>query len=181
MTSTLRDRKLSKRFDQLDADGNGFLEWDDFEAHARRLALAFAHPADSPTARQLLAAYRDFWVNFILPMDTDGDGRVAREEFVASVEHGITDRASFDRVYGPHVAIVAALADTDGDGHLDVHEYRRLMRVYGVAEDEATEAFAALDTDGDGFLTVTELMDAARAFYLDSAPDSRGNLLMGRV
>jgi len=179
MAPTFRERNLMRRFDRLDTNADGFLEWDDFEAHARRLSTAFAEPPDSPKALAVLGGYRDFWEGFVLPMDGDGDGRVSRGEFVASVTRGITDRDSFDRVYGPHVRAVAALADTDGDGLLDLHEYIRLMRVYEVGGEDAQRTFVDLDLDHDGTLSVDELITAARRFYLDAEAAHPGSRILG--
>src|SRR5690606_3796968 len=81
-------------------------------------------------------------------IDTDGDGSVSRDEFMASGRSKSSDRASerkarhFDRI------------DADKSGTITAQEWNAVAEKY----------FAALDADQDGKVTKAELADAREKF-----------------
>jgi Ca2+-binding EF-hand superfamily protein len=179
--SSAREQKLRHRFRLRDTDQNGYLTWDDFDATARQLVAGFAVSPESPRGRAVMETYREFWQEFFVPMDTDGDGRVSEQEYLDAFAGGLVDAASFDRIYQPHVDAIVRLADTDGDGVLSQAEFCRLMAVYGVGEDDAVSVFHQADTNGDGQLSTTEFLALARGFFLDDGTDGTGSRLFGSV
>lgn len=181
MTAALHATKLNRRFDLLDADSDGYLEREDFEALAHRLVQGFTCASDSPQAQAVVKTYLEFWEGFIKPMDADGDGKVSREEFVSTVTGRVRAGDSFDRTYRPHMEAVVNLADADGDGVLSRGEFIRLGALAGVSEEQSNRSFLQIDTDGNGSLTAQELVAAAREFYLSDDPDAVGNHLFGQL
>lgn len=181
MATAVHDRRLTRRFELMDADGDGYIEREDYEALARRLVQGFAESSTSPKGRAVVDTYLRFWEEFVSTMDADGDGRVSRDEFVNAIKGQVIDGDAFDRVYPAHVRAVVELADTNNDGTLDRSEYVRLMSLYGVNEHEASGSFEHVDADHDGYLTVDEMIAHTRSFYLNANPDSSGRDLFGRV
>jgi Ca2+-binding EF-hand superfamily protein len=179
MTTAVRNRKLARRFELMDANGDGFLEYKDYQAFAARLVQGFHESPDSPKARALAEAYSTFWHDFIALMDTDGDQRVSLDEFVTAMEDGLAAGPDFDRIIGPQLKAVLNLADTNGDGRLDAAEYEALMRLIGLREDEITTGFQRLDRDGDGYLTLGEMSMAAKEYYVSNDPSATGSSLFG--
>jgi len=179
--SAARERKLRKRFRLRDTDQDGYLTWDDFEATARQLVEGFALSPDAPRSRAVMDTYREFWQQFLVPMDTDGDGRVSEQEYLAAFAGGLMSDSSFDRVYRPHLDAVVRLADTDGDGVLSHAEFGRLMSMYGAAEVDVTAEFDKADTNGDGQLSTDEILAVVRGFFLDDDTDTPGSRLFGKV
>jgi Ca2+-binding EF-hand superfamily protein len=84
---------------------------------------------------------------YLQRMDTDGDGRVSRAEYIAYMDRG------FDRM------------DTDGNGVLEGDELPPGARRVTRADYEASlaAAFARQDTNHDGFLDARELAAPPRA------------------
>jgi len=78
----------------------------------------------------------------IKAMDSNGDGRVSREERRAYMQHQMEERRA---------ASFAAL-DTNHDGKIDLEEYQA----------DAAKRFARLDRDGNGGLTQAELYSPRR-------------------
>lgn len=71
----------------------------------------------------------------LMAADTDGDGRISRDEFVAAAKSGKSDPAKrFARL------------DTNGDGMLDKAEIDAML----------ARRFARLDADGNGVLSPAE-------------------------
>lgn len=181
MTTELHQRKLARRFELMDADGNGYLQRDDYEALGRRLVLGFAESPDSPKGRAVIDSYVRFWDEFISQMDADGDGRVGKDEFVSWIGQQVVDGDAFDRAYRPHLTAVVELCDIDSDGVVDRAEFTRLLQLYGTSPEDASHSFDQIDKDNDGALTVDELVEAGRDFYLSADSGTAGSALFGRV
>lgn len=180
MPGDLLERKLAKRFQLLDIDGDGYITRDDYEQLTQRLLDAYPERADGPIADRLRSGYLELWQQLARTADADGDGRVSPAEYrkaVASAGQG----SGFERVTRPVAQSVLELADTDGDGTMSLTECARLLGAFGVAEEEAEQFFRRADTDGDGELTVEELLAAEREFLVTDDPDAPGNLLFGRI
>ena len=84
----------------------------------------------------------------ILRLDTDGDGRVSREEF-QSGERG-----------GPGRGL--AQADSDGDGAVSRDEVQAMLKdETRKREGRMLGAFDAMDSDGNGVVTREEMVEGA--------------------
>jgi len=173
--------KLARRFKLLDRDGNGYLEESDYEELVRRLTAAFGRDIDTAPGSTLRAAYLGLWSAMRSTMDTDGDGRISEEEFLATVRDSVVDQNDgFEGVIQPVAEAVLAVCDVDGDGMLDQREVTTMLGAYGVPAAEAGETFARLDHDHDGRLTIQEITTAAREFYCSTNDDAPGNWFYGR-
>lgn len=180
MTTAVHDRKLTRRFELLDANGDGYLERADYETLARKLVRGFAESPTSPKGKAVIDTYVQYWENFVSRMDSDGDGKVTKDEFIDAIGRKIINADEFDRIARPHFHAVAVLADTNDDGELDRDEYVRLMAMYGVDRRDALDAFEQIDANHDNLLSVEELTAAARDFYLSDNDNSSGSAMFGR-
>ncbi|UWM50016.1 oxygenase MpaB family protein [Streptomyces carpaticus] len=104
----------------LDQTGDGFVEWPDLAAMARELATRL--DLEEPAETRLYTAFADWWRELQAELDTDGDGRVSRDEYARAVPS----------LAGPALIRVAEVlfdvTDTDGNGVIDEAEYRALFR-----------------------------------------------------
>ncbi|WP_435852620.1 oxygenase MpaB family protein [Streptomyces sparsogenes] len=118
--------------DVLDQTGDGYLDWPDLAAMARELSGRL--DLDEPQETRLYNAYAEWWRELQTDLDTDGDGRISKEEYAAAVPS----------LAGPALIKVAEVlfdaTDTDGNQSIDADEYRALFRT-GFHRDMA-------DTDG---------------------------------
>ncbi|QXE39240.1 EF-hand domain-containing protein [Streptomyces sp. GMY02] len=116
-----RQRSAEEFFDAvLDQTGDGHLDWPDLAAMARELSTRL--DLDEPEETRLYNAYAEWWKELQSALDTDGDGRVSKEEYAAAVPS----------LAGPALIRVAEVlfdaTDKNGDRHIDADEYRTLFR-----------------------------------------------------
>ncbi|RJQ69456.1 calcium-binding protein [Pseudonocardiaceae bacterium YIM PH 21723] len=180
-TTTLLEKKLHRRFDTWDIDGNGYLEVVDFIERARLVAAAAGVPFDSADHRDLHRRFLALWRLLAEFADADQDGRITRAEFCTAFTSLVTrGAAEFDHVYRPLIQGSVDALDTDGDGRLNRTEWRRWYVAFlRLPLHLAETVFQALDRDSDGYLTVAEILYAVRDYYFNDDADSPSNQLLG--
>ncbi|CAM5284732.1 hypothetical protein STENM327S_02666 [Streptomyces tendae] len=71
----------------------------------------------------------------------------------------------FAEIARPFLHAALDVADTDGDGAATVADTARALTAFGVPEDLARPAAAALDTDGDGRIGEAEIVPAFARYF----------------
>lgn len=177
----LQQRKLNRRFDLFDADGNGTIERSDIEEIARNLCATYDPDMRTAAGHKVYSAYLNMWEQVMVPMDTNGDGKISREEFMAAVGLQTKTPAEYTKAFRPIIESVTELIDRDGDGALNVEEFTAWQVACGVSAQHAKLIFDSLDQDGDGTLAVDELVIAFQDYWTSEDPNAPGNNLFGRV
>jgi predicted ferric reductase len=140
----------------------------------RTLEKAFAHHAggdatiDVPDLQKALGLKSEYLAGRVLAcFDTNGDGVISKEEFLAGVRELVlgSDRDKLSFAFRLH--------DHDGDGKLDYHELHRMIAL-AIAESDVEERasqpasylanvlLASLDKNKDGKLSFEELEAAVQ-------------------
>ncbi|UAK31539.1 EF-hand domain-containing protein [Nocardia asteroides] len=176
-------RKLERRFETFDFDGDGRIERSDFESSARAVAAEFGHEPDSPAAHQLLQLSLQLWGRLASVGDVDIDGSVDLAEYKQAFAEGLlVTEESFDQGYRPFLSAIMAIADGDGDGKLNAEDYARWTgALMHLPAGDAREIHRRLDTDGDGFVTTEDLLQAIHDYYFDENPEGVGSWLLGKL
>ncbi|WP_329127118.1 oxygenase MpaB family protein [Streptomyces sp. NBC_01465] len=174
----VRSARVATFFDDvLDQTGDNFITREDLYAMARSVCW----PLDlSDTAEQRVYEAFDAWWTQLSALDADGDGRVSRTEFLtATLPVAGTASPYVQQGLLPAMAAVFDAADSDGNGHLDMAEYRT---VFGpkLHSADLNRAFHELDSDGDGQITKPEFLDALTQFFTVRADFEAGARLFGR-
>ena len=179
--SEFLDRKLTRRFETFDYDGDGLIQRSDFERSAESCADEFGHSAESPARQRLLQLSLDLWDHLASVADTGGDGTITVDEYKQAFARGLLEtEASFEQGYRPFLQAIMAVADTDGDGRLDAGEHVRWTgSLMHLPEADAREVVRRIGTDGDGFITTDELLQAIHDYYFDENPEGVGSFLLG--
>ncbi|RDI35231.1 EF-hand domain-containing protein [Lentzea flaviverrucosa] len=175
------DRRLSRRFETYDSDGDGYVERADFDLAAARLTSAFGLTDDDVRAKRFHEQLLGVWGHLAAVTDTDDDERISQAEYRTAFVRGLLGRPeAFDDVYVPYLDALLDVADHDGDGRLGVDEHVRWSTaLMHMSEDEARAVHARLDHDGDGLIGTEDLLAAWRAYYFSEDEDGPGAWLLG--
>lgn len=164
--------RLRARFDQLDVDGNGYIEAKDFDLVAARLLTAFGESERSAKGRAVLDSHRFYWQGLSAGLDTNKDERISFDEFTV----GVGDTARFDQVVRPYAEALVALADRDDDGYVEHDDFVTSLEALGFTRGGIEAAHASL-SGGDGRIPAGAWVDFIGGFYTAGA-ESPGQLLV---
>ncbi|MFJ1704745.1 EF-hand domain-containing protein [Kitasatospora sp. NPDC088346] len=173
MPDTAQERKLRQHFELFDFDGNGFIERSDIEAFVERITEA-AGAEGTPQGLRLREEGDRLWRHLQRTLDTDGDQRISRDEFVGAADLGV--------VLAMAVELGAAsfeVTDTDRDGRISLQEWIGMDRKLGVSRADSLHGFRLLDLDGDGFVTRAEYLRGVEEFYRSDDPQAPGSWAFG--
>ncbi|ANZ41408.1 hypothetical protein BBK82_41060 [Lentzea guizhouensis] len=173
------DRKLNRRFETYDSNGDGCVERSDFELAGARVTGEFGLDHDDLRAKRIHEQLLGAWDHLSAVTDTNDDDRVSLDEYKTAYARGLLERPEvFDDAYAP---FVDALLDVAGvDGFFGVDEYVRWSRaLLDLSPADARAVHARLDHDGDGLVGAEDLLAAIRAFYFSEDPDGPGAWLLG--
>ncbi|MEU5139157.1 calcium binding protein CalD [Streptomyces sp. NPDC021139] len=166
MVNSEYERRIAARFTTFDQDGNGHIDRSDFSGAAKALLAEFGVAARSDKGQALYGGAEALWQGLAGIADRDGDQRITREEFVTGAVKRLRDKPDrFAEIARPFLHAALDVADTDGDGAATVAEAARALTAFGVPEDLARSAAAALDTDGDGRIGETEIVPAFARYF----------------
>ncbi|WP_327255827.1 EF-hand domain-containing protein [Streptomyces sp. NBC_01244] len=180
MSTVVTRQKFSTLFDWFDQDGDGQLTQGDLKATALVFSRAAAED-DHDNVKAIHDAFEQWWQLLLQHGDTDGDGRVSREEFITVMEVNVTTPEHFESAVMAIADAVMNALDTNGDGVLSQEEYVRLYDTLGVPGELSAQAFTRVDLDGDGVISFEEYRAAIVEFYLSADPQAAGNYLLGPV
>jgi Ca2+-binding EF-hand superfamily protein len=180
MGSDIQKIKAYNLFQAFDVENNGYLEKADLDALAGRLAAGQGRPPGSPLHRELQSKLEAYWNELIKSLDSNLDGRVAREEFLqfsAKLMKNPTGPAS--QSLHEVSEVIFTMADHDGSGSISEREFGQCMRAYGVAEAAAARAFRLIDCDGDSRITREEWRTFLRDVFQSRALNDASAMVFG--
>ncbi|HWD71348.1 MAG TPA: EF-hand domain-containing protein [Actinomycetota bacterium] len=176
MLSEFRSRKVASGFAELDANEDGHLERGDIETLVHSHGAAYGYEPGSPEYEELARNTLGVW-DQVRQFDSDGDGQVTLEEYVAGFGAFIDQRDAFLAGMGALVDSFYSMADRDGDGLISEEELILHYRAWRHTEDQAREAFTHLDRGGRGGISKQDWMRNLEEFYYSDDPEAPGNWL----
>ncbi|MEV4169060.1 EF-hand domain-containing protein [Nonomuraea sp. NPDC049709] len=154
-----------RNFNDLDADGDGFLTRYDYLALAQRRLEQTGVRADTPEGGAVVDAFLNAWDTHARALDTDRDGRISRQEYVRSFET-LVRTGALEAVLAPISRATFTVADRDGDGWIDAEEFGSLWNRPGT---DLKAVFARADADGDGRISFEEYARARHGLLTGEA------------
>ncbi|MFC8128490.1 EF-hand domain-containing protein [Streptomyces sp. NPDC057302] len=177
MASQFQHDKLQAMFAAFDADSDGYLRADDFEALAARWGqLSGVEPGTELRAR-VEEVCRGWWRTLLAAADTNRDDTVNMSELLAVVDQLPTMR---EEVAATADTIFDAV-DTDKDGRISPTEHQLLVETWHGQPLDTREIFPLLDHDGDGYLTRAEFATLWTQFWISDDAAEPGNQVCGRI
>ncbi|MEU6117031.1 EF-hand domain-containing protein [Streptomyces sp. NPDC047117] len=167
MATPVANQRLEKRFDKWDSDGNGILEWGDFEQEAAKVAQNFGADARSKEAKTLREGFRNLFDHLTQAAGAPANGPLTKDQFMSVTQNLIFEggEADFNRALGPVVKGIVGLCDKNADGQINAGEFEAWLVGVGVDRSAAQEAFRKVDSDDNGELSVDELLAAVREYH----------------
>lgn len=141
---------VTEQFDSLDMNHDGWVAPDDFVGLAKQAANRLH--ADPGQQQRLVTAMQQWGRSLLQQADTNGDGAVSREEYVATLEKRKADRANTFRENRPLVDVLWELMDSNHDDRISQDEFRRVYSAFGISDSLIEDAFRKIDTNRDGSL-----------------------------
>jgi Ca2+-binding EF-hand superfamily protein len=174
----LREHNIGLVFDMSDSDHDGVITEPDLLAMGQRIINAFG--ITGPQRAEFLDNYRAMWRELCADCDSDGDGRITRQEYITAFSSGRGDpQAYFRELTVPIADAVERAVDQDGDGFITAEEYARLFAARDVDAECIRAGFARLDADGDGRITTGQLRDVGVQMFLSEDPADPGASCLG--
>ena len=184
MLGELQTRKLERKFHIFDANGDGYVQRDDFDLIIANLLALRGLSADSEAGKAVSAQYEDYWQTLQQFADVNQDQQVNLEEWMTYHAAAL----DFEQVLAtegeegnlrPFAEVLFQMLDANDDGQISGDEYCEFLQAYKVDEGTARQTFEHLDPQGLGYLTLDQLFTLVDQFYGSNEPDAAGNWLFG--
>jgi Ca2+-binding EF-hand superfamily protein len=166
MASATHER-LRRHFESLDADADGHLEPEEWEAPARRILEAVGERSTSPSAQAVVTSYKKMW-NYLAGQAGTGTSTLTLRQFEQVIDSHIVNRdeTDFSDMLRNAISAIAGLFDRDANGAVTPEGFTNWLKAVGADVSKAQETFRQIDVDDDDDLTVDELMQAVRDYYI---------------
>jgi len=179
MLSDTMKKKLAHHFNFQDFDNDNYVEQEDWEDAAKKLAEARDWAPNSNEYKSIVEKHVKMWETFWKPADQDEDGKVSLEEFLQLAEEqkgrGVFSLSQITELFE---TIFNAL-DQDSDKHIMLQDYRLFFKAWGIDENLAEQAFSSLDFSKDGLVSKMMFVQSGATFFTSDEPDDFGNLMFG--
>jgi Ca2+-binding EF-hand superfamily protein len=172
-------RKLAMAYYRFDHDKDGVVRESDFVHLGQEVVRLRGVEPGSVEADRIIEAHRGWWDAYFKGGDTDGDGQVTLEEYLAFVGAwvGGEPEALTHAIQGNQ--LVFDTIDGNSDGKLSLGEFSLYLQAYGLADDDATRAFGYLDLDGDGYISRAEFAKNMSEYYISEERPSASEWFFG--
>ncbi len=168
--------KFDAMFDATNSDGNGYINWQDYERLVDRFLSAYKIDKADERAQKLVHAYISYWAD-LEHRTTHSDDGLDREQFRLANFGLSRDTDSHYKVEGIAEAVFGLMA-ADGGNSIGPSEFRGLAQAWSLDEKEASWVFHELDTDGDSQISRSEFVRAVREFFTSVDPNIPGRLIL---
>lgn len=177
MPTKLQRDKYDRLFEICDANRDGYISQDDFDAAVHQVATAPHGSSNEAHLRAFRDAAGRFWTGVKEHAEVDREGRVSRAAFHDAMHGAFLQAGRSDDLLRPAAEAVFAVYDVDGDGRVGSEEYEVLQRSIGRSDADIGRAFAALDHDRDGYLTLDDFTAHVHEFIHSDDPLTPSNWL----
>ncbi|XP_014681302.1 PREDICTED: sarcoplasmic calcium-binding proteins II, V, VI, and VII-like [Priapulus caudatus] len=170
-----RVKKLQKMFHTFfDVNNDGVLEQADFEQTAERFRSVSGWAAGSPEATKTRKVILGLWERLRSKADSDGDGKVTFQEYLAASDAGTT--TAFRQDYRDFFFKVI---DDTGDGIIDKDEYLRVFKKFGIDAAALGDAFDSFTKNGTVPVNAEYFAQLWKEYFTSNDLNAPGNRFFG--
>jgi Ca2+-binding EF-hand superfamily protein len=155
LKSVSRRERFQHWFRMFDINRDGHIDRSDYVLMAERIANAARADGSTHATGLIEAAHARF--EQIEKADTNGDGKVSEEEYLAAATRQLPAGADLDAIHEGLARGGFASFDIDGDGRLNLHDYVLTHVAFGLNRplQEVVDRFRHFDFNGDGISSPT--------------------------
>lgn len=179
MLSELQQKKLTRYFRVYDVDEDGRVGPSDFARVVENVRMLHGLDEKSAGHRSIEDGYANRWDQIHASADTDGDGGIDLQEWLAYWGSVIADDERYEEEVTTMGARFFSVFDTDEDEVIGADEFCNFFGVFGLSASLARQIFLELDVNGDGVMNREEFLGLGREFFRADDPAAPGNLLFG--
>lgn len=179
MLTAFQRRKLTRYFNVIDTDGNGYFEVEDLEHIARRLAESHDIPLGSEEHRGILESLGLIWDNGRQYGISKDPNKISLADWLAHEDYILSSEKLLENYMRKITADVFDLVDVDSNGFINVEEFSKIMLAFGVQEGIPEWSFHKLDAAGNGKISKEEFVTRVEEFHLSNDREAPGNYLFG--
>lgn len=179
MLTPFQKRKLTRYFNCLDADGNGYFEKADVDIIVDRLATARGYKPNTIEYDQIQAGIDTIWDNARQYGYSQNPNQVTLADWLHHEELVLSTEEWRENYMKAVTRGVFDLVDADGNGEISLDEYTQLMSAFGVEKGIPEWAFRFLDLNGDGHISKEEFVIIVEQFHISEDRNAPGNYLFG--
>ncbi|KAI0215465.1 hypothetical protein LSAT2_032484 [Lamellibrachia satsuma] len=164
----------------FDVNGDGVVNWDDFEKVIEKFQEAYGWQRDSEKCRASLETLRRVWDGIKSCGDGDEDGKITEDEWMVMWEKCAQEREASGQLpdwQNNYMDFLFGVSDTSGDLLIDKDEFTDTYRVYGLSVENCGNTFDRISTDG-----AISRDDFGRLwidYFFSADPGVKGNYLFG--
>ena len=177
MMSDFRSKKMALMFKFWDMDGDGRITAQDFEQMTVNFGHVYGVSPGSSEYETMHSYYTGMWSGFS-SMDSDADGVVGLQEYLAATEAWLANRDAFMANMAGMVDAFFAVIDRNADGTISEREFEMNYRIHGLDESRARLAFGHLDVDGRGGVSRDQMVAYSEELYYSEDPQAPGNWMV---
>ncbi|NEO84981.1 MAG: calcium-binding protein [Spirulina sp. SIO3F2] len=179
MLTDLQKRKLMKLFSMYDANCDGSLVSQDFDAVAQKLSGIAGWSTRSPKCLTLTHQLSQKWKRLKGSADSDRDQQISIDEWFCYYDEVLADKKRYAEQVKSLQELIFDVFDANGDGELSADEWAKLLSVYNISPVYVSIIFPKLDADQDGVLKKADVLALMDEFFYSDDPNAPGNLVFG--
>lgn len=180
MISELQKKKFLIHFNIYDFDKNGFIEKSDLERALGVIASGMGWATDSPQYHKLHESFVVArWGTLTRYADADNDQKISPEEYIRYLTALLGDTDRYEAEILGSVRKSFKFMDSDGDGSIDLGEYKQLYASLGLDESIAERVCARLTRGASDRISEDEYLQLIDQFFTSQNSDAPGNEFFG--
>ena len=177
MLTPLQQRKITRLFNVYDLDGSGYIEEYDYMRIAENFARLRGFTQGTEGYKKLQSKFGFVWEYIQKFGDSSRDNAVSLNEFLEYADSLL--EGNYAAIEGSTGSFLFELIDTDGDGEINLAEFKVFYEGYNIDDAAADEIFGKLDLNSDSVISAEEFAQLGYDFHYSDDPDCAANWFFG--